>query len=87
MDMDLPRVYTTMTQKNATFVYKDDFVFFAKPNANKKDPAAVNYCTKQSNCNKEDHTAVNYCTKQSNYNKEDLAAVNVVSGQANANYD
>lgn len=47
--MDLPRVYATITHHTADFVYKDDFVFFAKPNANKEDLAVVNHDSKQPN--------------------------------------
>jgi hypothetical protein len=82
--MDLPRVYPTMTYDHTSFVYKDDFVFFAKPNANKKDIGYNNVVTKQANANKKDPAVVNHYTKQANANKKDPAVNNVDTKQANA---
>ena len=57
--MGIHRVYATMTHDNAAFVYKDDFVFFAK-NAFKED-TAYNLVV-----NKQPKSVVDYDTKQPN---------------------
>jgi len=81
--MDLPRVYNTMTYDHTSFVYKNDFVFFAKPNANKEDIGYNNVVTKQTNA-KEDFAVVNHYTKQTNANTEDSAVQNHYTKQTNA---